>query len=283
VAFEEMDSKIGIHFIQFGIQLFALVSALQKSADKLAEKSRDFQSIAESNSFNKTGKERANEVKMINEKIEALTEQLKMNVDYYNAKGSFINPHEIQITHKSGKIECLSADNFVIAVGGRPKYPEIPGAIEYCISSDDIFSFEKPPEGKRLRHLKTQGSCKICPASIKVQKIAGNSCKVDYSSTHIGHKNDIDHLSITEEGSQLIASKIALKVPFDILGEIRGSFDEFHLNRVHLLPKKDLYNIENSYNIGSSAVKHKDDGTSVQIWINEMEHKGSIILFKGKK
>ncbi|CAL1290279.1 unnamed protein product [Larinioides sclopetarius] len=76
--------------------------------------------------------------------------QLKQkDVDYYNVKGSFINPHEIKITHKSGKTECLSAENFVIAVGGRPKYPEIPGAIEYCISSDDIFSFEKPP-GKTL-------------------------------------------------------------------------------------------------------------------------------------
>ncbi|GBN16550.1 hypothetical protein AVEN_227752-1 [Araneus ventricosus] len=41
-------------------------SALQKSADKLAEKAeknRDFQSIAESNSFRKTAKEKSNEVK----------------------------------------------------------------------------------------------------------------------------------------------------------------------------------------------------------------------------
>ncbi|GBN04872.1 hypothetical protein AVEN_124484-1 [Araneus ventricosus] len=34
-----------------------------------------------------------------------------------------------------------------------------------------------------------------------------------------------------------------------------------------------------SYEIGSSAIKHKDDGTSVQIWINAMEHKGSSIVF----
>ncbi|CAL1262687.1 unnamed protein product [Larinioides sclopetarius] len=57
------------------------VSSLQKSADKLAEKAeknRDFQSIAESNSFRKTAKEKANEIKMIDEKIEALTGQLKM-------------------------------------------------------------------------------------------------------------------------------------------------------------------------------------------------------------
>ncbi|KFM60384.1 Thioredoxin reductase 2, mitochondrial, partial [Stegodyphus mimosarum] len=76
--------------------------------------------------------------------------QLKQkNVDYFNAKGTFIDPHEVEISHKSGKKEKLIAKNFVIAVGGRPKYPEIPGAVEYGISSDDIFSLEKPP-GKTL-------------------------------------------------------------------------------------------------------------------------------------
>ncbi|KAG8201737.1 hypothetical protein JTE90_012797 [Oedothorax gibbosus] len=72
--------------------------------------------------------------------------QLKQkNVDYYNAKGRFISPQEIEVTHKSGKQESLSSEKFVVAVGGRPKYPEIPGAREYCISSDDLFSLEKPP------------------------------------------------------------------------------------------------------------------------------------------
>lgn len=76
--------------------------------------------------------------------------QLKQkNVDYYNAKGHFICKNEVELSHKSGKVERLTADNFVIAVGGRPKYPDIPGAFEYGISSDDIFSLEKAP-GKTL-------------------------------------------------------------------------------------------------------------------------------------
>lgn len=76
--------------------------------------------------------------------------QLKQkNVDYYNAKGRFLSKNEVEITHKSGKVETLSADNFVIAVGGRPKYPNISGALECGISSDDIFNLEKPP-GKTL-------------------------------------------------------------------------------------------------------------------------------------
>jgi len=34
---------------------------------------------------------------------------------------------------------------FVIATGGRPRYPDIPGAKEHCITSDDIFSMKTPP------------------------------------------------------------------------------------------------------------------------------------------
>lgn len=37
----------------------------------------------------------------------------------------------------------------VIAVGLRPNYPDIPGAIEYGITSDDIFSLKREP-GKTL-------------------------------------------------------------------------------------------------------------------------------------
>lgn len=43
----------------------------------------------------------------------------------------------------------LTAKNIVIAVGGRPRYPDIPGAVEYGITSDDIFSLNKEP-GKTL-------------------------------------------------------------------------------------------------------------------------------------
>lgn len=37
----------------------------------------------------------------------------------------------------------------MIATGGRPRYPDIPGAKEYCITSDDIFSLPHAP-GKTL-------------------------------------------------------------------------------------------------------------------------------------
>lgn len=39
----------------------------------------------------------------------------------------------------------VTAEKFIIAVGGRPKYPGIPGDKECCITSDDIFSLDHPP------------------------------------------------------------------------------------------------------------------------------------------
>lgn len=45
--------------------------------------------------------------------------------------------------------KVLTTKYVVIAVGGRPKYPDIPGALEYGVSSDDIFSLKTEP-GKTL-------------------------------------------------------------------------------------------------------------------------------------
>ena len=71
------------------------------------------------------------------------------NVTYMNAYGAFVDPHTITATKKNGKVETLTADKFVIAVGGRPSYLDAPGAKECCITSDDIFSLQEAP-GKTL-------------------------------------------------------------------------------------------------------------------------------------
>ena len=43
----------------------------------------------------------------------------------------------------------MTSERFLIATGGRPRYPTIPGAREFCISSDDLFSLGHCP-GKTL-------------------------------------------------------------------------------------------------------------------------------------
>ncbi|XP_045515667.1 thioredoxin reductase 2, mitochondrial-like isoform X3 [Pieris brassicae] len=70
-------------------------------------------------------------------------------IEYINGLGAFKDPHTVVATMKNGSKKELTARNVVIAVGGRPHYPDIPGAMEYCISSDDIFSLGHPP-GKTL-------------------------------------------------------------------------------------------------------------------------------------
>lgn len=69
-------------------------------------------------------------------------------VEYINGLGVFKDAHTIHTATKQGE-RTLTAKYFLIAVGGRPRYPNIPGALEHGITSDDIFSLDKEP-GKTL-------------------------------------------------------------------------------------------------------------------------------------
>ena len=56
------------------------------------------------------------------------------NVKYYNMYATFVDQHTLQLTDKSGKVETVTAEKFVLATGGRPTYPDIPGAKECAIT-----------------------------------------------------------------------------------------------------------------------------------------------------
>jgi thioredoxin/glutathione reductase (selenoprotein) len=77
------------------------------------------------------------------------TDLRRNKIKYINALGSLVDAHTIETTDYEGQKSTITADKIVIAVGGRPVYPEIPGAKEYGVTSDDIFALEKPP-GKTL-------------------------------------------------------------------------------------------------------------------------------------
>uniref|UniRef100_A0A8D0HGC1 Thioredoxin reductase 2 n=1 Tax=Sphenodon punctatus TaxID=8508 RepID=A0A8D0HGC1_SPHPU len=67
-------------------------------------------------------------------------------VKYFNVKGSFVDAHTVRGLTKAGKETLISAENIVIATGGRPKYPKhIAGALEYGITSDDLFWLKESP------------------------------------------------------------------------------------------------------------------------------------------
>lgn len=59
-----------------------------------------------------------------------------------------MSPHEIELKGEDNKVETVTAKYILIAVGGRPTQPDIPGK-EHTISSDDIFWLKKAP-GKKV-------------------------------------------------------------------------------------------------------------------------------------
>jgi len=69
-------------------------------------------------------------------------------VTYLNEYAEFVDEHTLKTTNKKGKEKTITAAKFILATGGRPKYPEIPG-VEFGISSDDLFSLPHSP-GKTL-------------------------------------------------------------------------------------------------------------------------------------
>ena len=71
------------------------------------------------------------------------------DVEYLDAFATFINPKTVEAVTKSGVKTTITADDFILCTGGRPRYPDIPGALEHCITSDDVFSMKTPP-GKTL-------------------------------------------------------------------------------------------------------------------------------------
>ena len=73
----------------------------------------------------------------------------KRGISFYEKYASFVDPHTVELVDKKGKTERVTARYFVVAVGGRPAYPDIPGAKEYGITSDDIFWLSENP-GKTL-------------------------------------------------------------------------------------------------------------------------------------
>lgn len=64
-------------------------------------------------------------------------------------QAKIISPWEVEIQHSDGRVEIRSAANIIIATGGRPRLPEIPGLEQVCYyTSDTLWQMTELP--KRL-------------------------------------------------------------------------------------------------------------------------------------
>ncbi|KAK7102055.1 thioredoxin reductase 1, cytoplasmic-like isoform X2 [Littorina saxatilis] len=70
-------------------------------------------------------------------------------VNYINGYGEFLDNHCIKATKRNETTVEMTSEYFLVATGERPRYPNIPGAKEFAISSDDLFSLDYCP-GKTL-------------------------------------------------------------------------------------------------------------------------------------
>lgn len=71
------------------------------------------------------------------------------HVKYLNAFAEFVDKHTLKTVNRRGKEAVITFGSAVVATGMRPRYPDIPGAKEYGITSDDLFSMKAVP-GKTL-------------------------------------------------------------------------------------------------------------------------------------
>ena len=73
------------------------------------------------------------------------TQLRSANVKYFNELATFTGPNTIKTVNKKGEEKSVTGAKFILATGGRPRYPDIPGAKEFGITSDDIFSLPYDP------------------------------------------------------------------------------------------------------------------------------------------
>ena len=151
----------------------------------------------------------------------------------------------------------------------------------YCNRSGHVIS-----RGANTRHAKVSGSCKIgahCTAAIVLTKeVCSSSILVNVYKTHYGHQCSLGQIRLPTTHRDAIAGKLAQGVAVQhIIDEIRDNVGD-RFERIHLITRKDITNIERSYGLQGSR-RHNDDATSVQLWVEEVNRMGKnnpVLMYK---
>lgn len=181
------------------------------------------------------------------------------------------------------EFERNSGTSFVKAAGEKGQGSTTTNVYYYCNRSGFFQS-----KGTGRRHIKSQGSSNLnahCTAAITVRKniLRTNILHVNICKTHYGHKCSLGYTRLSETDCLTIAGQLAQGITFErILDHIRDNVGS-KFERIHLTTRKDISNIERSY--GSRGIeRHKDDATSVSLWVEEMKKRADepVLLYKAQ-
>jgi pyruvate/2-oxoglutarate dehydrogenase complex dihydrolipoamide dehydrogenase (E3) component/uncharacterized membrane protein YdjX (TVP38/TMEM64 family) len=70
-----------------------------------------------------------------------------LGVDCISGTASFVSPWELEVVHNDGRTERLTAKSIVVATGGKPAMPPIPGLADMDpLTSDNLWNLQTQPE-----------------------------------------------------------------------------------------------------------------------------------------
>ncbi|WP_323750082.1 FAD-dependent oxidoreductase [Marinobacter sp.] len=71
----------------------------------------------------------------------------KLGVDCIAGEASFVSPWELEVRHNDGRTERLTSRSIIVATGGKPALPPIPGLDAMApLTSDNLWDLEEQPE-----------------------------------------------------------------------------------------------------------------------------------------
>ena len=125
----------------------------------------------------------------------------------------------------------------VISVGGRPKYPDIPGAKEYGITSDDLFSLSYNP-----------GSTLIVGASYIALECAGFLTSLGFDTTVMVRSiflrgfdqqcaNIVGNHLEKESGAKIYRPMVPMSIEKTSSGKLNGKHLIEFMNNIHKFHK----------------------------------------------
>ncbi|WP_372986513.1 FAD-dependent oxidoreductase [Marinobacter sp.] len=71
----------------------------------------------------------------------------KLGVDCISGEASFVSPWELEVRHNDGRTERLTARSIIVATGGKPAMPPIPGLEDMQpLTSENLWELQDQPE-----------------------------------------------------------------------------------------------------------------------------------------